>query len=178
MHMEFERWVLDNTVYPDLTYHNFLREQAKPHDRILEVGVHIGSSFIGMLRDRSYEYAVGVDNFQQNSPKETCDNLKLFDIKNWYLEDSVDYLCVNNMIMQYQSTFIHLDADHSLQGTLNELWSVTRHESVQTIVVHDLIDPNVEQACATFMNWNNAYWKVRYIDAKTVFNGCIVLERK
>ena len=68
--IDFTEWVIRNTVYPDVTYHDFLREQSANHDRILEVGVHIGSSFIGMLRDRETTVATGIDAFIQTTKDE------------------------------------------------------------------------------------------------------------
>jgi hypothetical protein len=181
--VDFTEWVLRETVYPDVTYHNFLREQSANHDRILEVGVHIGSSFIGMLRDRKTDVATGIDKFMQNTEDELFSNLGLFDldskrkIKFLNILNGFDHIHLAQQLGIYQHTFVHLDADHSMEGTLCELYTCHHALSVQTIVVHDLIDERVEAAVEQFRKWHHKEWRIIMIDEELVFNGCILLER-
>jgi hypothetical protein len=181
--IDFTAWVLQNTVYPDTTYHDFLCDMALTHDRIMEVGVHIGSSFIGMLRGkRRRTVATGIDMFLQNTEEEAYANLGLFEIdkkvKFLKLINGWDHLYLSQQLGIYQHTFVHLDADHSMEGTLCELYACHQAPSVQTIVVHDLIDERVEAAVENFRKWHHKDWKITMVGPELVFNGCIILERE
>ncbi len=172
-------YLVEEATYPDNSYHEFivsLVDDLGPV-RYLEVGAYKGSTLFYVLESNPMIKACVVDDFQISTHEELIDNIEKFgflDRVNVLLGTDRGWL--EYAMDKFKPDFVHLDADHSTEGLLFELNTVTQAESVPSVIlVHDWIDPCVQAAVQDFAR-KNRNWQ--FTVNEDIFNGAAVFREK
>jgi len=180
-HSKMLKELILSMEYDDLTYHDFLARMVENQwpRKILEVGVHKGSSIITMLLSGwEMTTACVIDDFQIGGRKELEMNLDRFGLtERVTLVEGNDLEKILEVMKDFQPEFVHLDAQHSFEGVCRE-FELVADASIkpEMVVIHDHIDNRVKRALGFLLKKYGKEWRFKII--KNVFNEAILIERR